>query len=106
LLVHRKLKAQGFDLEARRNLWDSREYKGVFTRWRDPAHGLAFEVQFHTTDSWAVVKQTHDVYLRITDPATPAAERARLRARQAAAAATVSPPPGCLDIADFRAEAR
>ncbi len=106
LLVHRKLKAQGFDLEARRNQWNSREYKGVFTRWRDPAHGLAFEVQFHTTDSWAVVKQTHDAYLRITDPATPAAERARLRARQAAAAATVSPPPGCLDIADFRAEAR
>jgi hypothetical protein len=106
LLVHRKLKAQGFDLEARRNLWDSREYKGIFTRWRDPAHGLAFEVQFHTTDSWAVVKQTHDAYLRITDPATPAAERARLRVRQAAAAATVSPPPGCLDIADFRASAR
>jgi hypothetical protein len=106
LLVHRKLKSQGFDLEARRNQWDSREYKGVFTRWRDPAHGLAFEVQFHTTDSWAVVKQTHDAYLRITDPATPAAERARLRARVAAVAATASPPPGSLDIADFRAGAR
>jgi hypothetical protein len=106
LLVHRKLKAQGFDLEARRNQWDSREYKGVFTRWRDPAHGLAFEVQFHTTDSWAVVKQTHDAYLQITDPVTPAAERARLRARQAAAAATVIPPAGCMDIADFRAGER
>ena len=106
LLVHRKLKAQGFDLEARRNQWDSREYKGVFTRWRDPAHELAFEVQFHTTDSWAVLKQTHDAYQRITDPATPAAERARLRARQVAAAAMVSSPPGCRDIADFRAETR
>jgi hypothetical protein len=63
-------------------------------------------VQFHTSESWAVVKQTHDAYLRITDPATPAAERARLRARQASAAATVTPPPGCLDIDDFRAEAR
>ena len=106
LLVHRKLKAQGFDLEARRNQWDSHEYKGVFTRWRDPAHHLAFEVQFHTADSWAVIRQTHDAYLRITDPVTPPAERARLRARQAAAAATVSPPPGCRDIADFRAGAR
>jgi hypothetical protein len=106
LLVHRKLKAQGFDLEARRNQWDSQEYKGVFTRWRDPAHGLAFEVQFHTTDSWAVVKQTHDAYLRITDPVTPAPDRARLRARQAAAAATVSLPAGCMDIADFRAGPR
>jgi hypothetical protein len=106
LLVHRKLKAQGFDLEARRNQWDSREWKGVVTRWRDPAHGLTFEVQFHTSESWAVVKQTHDAYLRITDPATPAAERARLRARVAAAAATVSPPPGYQDIADFRVGAR
>lgn len=106
LLVHRKLKAHGFDLEARRNQWDSREWKGLVTRWRDPAHELPFEVQFHTTESWTMVRQTHDAYLRITDPATPAAERARLRARQAAAAATVSPPPGCLDIADFRAGTR
>ena len=36
-LVHRKLKAQGFELEARRNRWESPEYKGVWTRWRDPA---------------------------------------------------------------------
>ena len=102
LLVHRKLKTQGFDLEARRNQWESREYKGIFTRWRDPAHGLPFEVQFHTAESWAMVRQTHDVYLRITDPDTPAPERARLRARQAAAAQAVSPPSGCMDIADFR----
>lgn len=106
LLVHRKLKAQGFDLEARRNQWDSCEYKGIFTRWWDPAHRLAFEVQFHTAESWAMVRQTHDAYLRITDPQTPAADRNRLRARQAAAAATVSPPPGCRNITDFRAEAR
>jgi hypothetical protein len=106
LLVHRKLKAHGFDLEARRNQWDSSEWKGVLSRWRDPAHGLAFEVQFHTAESWAVVKQTHDAYLRITDPATPAAERARLQALLATAAASVSPPPGYRDIADFRAGAR
>jgi hypothetical protein len=101
-LVHRKLKTQGFELEARRNRWDSPEYKGVFTSWRDPAHGVAFEVQFHTVDSWAVVKQTHAAYVRITDSATLPAERARLRAGQAAATATVESPPGWMDIADFR----
>jgi hypothetical protein len=106
LLVHRKLKAQGFDLEARRNCWDSPEYKGIFTRWRDPAHGLSFEVQFHSVESWAVIKRTRDAYLRITDPVTPAAERARLRARQVTAASAVQVPHGCLDIADFRAETR
>jgi hypothetical protein len=105
-LVHRKLKTQGFELEARRNRWQSPEHKGVFTRWRDPAHGIAFEVQFHTMASWAVAKRTHDAYSRITDPATPPGERAELRARQVAAAASAKPPPGCMEIADFRGEQR
>lgn len=105
-LVHRKLKAHGFELEARRNLWQSPEYKGIFTRWRDPAHGIGFEVQFHTMASWAVAKRTHDAYVRITDPATPSAERAQLRARQVTAAASAKAPPGCMEIADFRPEPR
>ncbi len=105
-LVHRKLKTQGFELEARRNRWESPEYKGIWTRWRDPAHGLAFEVQFHTTDSWAVIQRTHEAYVRITDPATPAGDRARLRARQVSAAVDAKMPPRCLEIDDFRADAR
>ncbi len=105
-LVHRKLKAQGFELEARRNRWQSPEYKGIFTRWRDPAHGIAFEVQFHTMASWAVAKRTHDAYERITDPDTPPTERAQLRAGQVAATASAKPPPGCMEIADFRSEPR
>ena len=106
LLVHRKLKTQGFELEARRNRWDSPEYKGVFTRWRDPAHGLPFEVQFHTGQSWTFVKRTHETYVRITDPATSPTERANLRAQQATAAEVVQQPPGCTEIDDFRAGAR
>jgi len=105
-LVHRRLKAQGFDLEARRNRWESPEYKGIRTRWRDPAHDLIFEVQFHTQDSWEVLATTHEAYLRITDPQTPVAERARLRSRQVAAAAACRPPARCAEIADFRADAR
>jgi len=105
-LVHRKLKAQGFDLEVRRNRWESPEYKGIFTCWRDPAHDLTFEVQFHTSESWAVHKRTHDAYVRITDPATSPAERAELRARQVDATAAAKPPPGYHEIADFRPEQR
>jgi hypothetical protein len=105
-LVHRKLKGHGFDLEVRRNRWESPEYKGIFTRWRDPAHGLAFEVQFHTTASWGVAQRTHEAYVRITDPATSPAERARLRARQVAAAAAAKPPACCTEIADFRQRPR
>jgi hypothetical protein len=105
-LVHRRLKAQGFDLEARRNRWDTPEFKGIRTRWRDPAHDLAFEVQFHTPASWDVVQRTHDAYLRITDPRTSAAERAQLRERQVAEAAGTRPPARCAEIADFRADVR
>jgi hypothetical protein len=105
-LVHRRLKSHGFELEIRRNRWESPEYKGIFTQWHDPAHHLSFEVQFHTTASWAVVQQTYDAYVRITDPATLPAERARLRARQVAAAAAAKAPPECAEIADFRLESR
>jgi hypothetical protein len=105
-LVHRRFKAHGFELEARRNRWESPECKGIFTQWRDPAHRLAFEVQFHTTASWAVAQRTHDAYVLITDPATPPAERARLRARQVAAAATASAPPNWSEIGDFRLDPR
>jgi len=105
-LVHRRLKTQGFDLEARRNRWESPEHKGIFTRWRDPAHDISFEVQFHTMESWAVAQRSHDAYVRITDPATPAAERALLRARQVLSSAAAVPPPGCTEIGDFRAEQR
>jgi len=105
-LVHRKLKAQGFELQTRRNRWDSPEHKGIFTSWHDPAHGIGFEVQFHTMASWDAAKRTHDAYLRITDPATGAGERAQLRARQVLAAASAAAPPGCMEIADWRAEQR
>jgi hypothetical protein len=105
-LVHRKLKTQGFELETRRNRWESPEHKGIFTCWRDPAHGISFEVQFHTMASWDAAKRTHDAYVRITDPATPAGERAQLRARQVLAAASAGAPPGCMEIADFRTEQR
>jgi len=53
-----------------------------------------------------VVQRTHDAYVRITDPATPAGERARLRARQVSAAVEAKPPPRCQEIDDFRADVR
>jgi hypothetical protein len=105
-LVHRRLKSHGFELEIRRNRWESSEYKGIFTQWRDPAHDVAFEVQFHTTASWAVLQRTYDAYVQITDPATPGAERARLRARQVTAAATAKAPQNWAEFDDFRLETR
>jgi hypothetical protein len=105
-LTHRRLKSRGFELEVRRNRWESPEYKGIFTQWRDPAHRLSFEVQFHTPASWAVVQRTHETYVELTAPATTPAERARLRARQVAAAAAAKAPPSWAEITDFRLEQR
>jgi hypothetical protein len=105
-LVHRKFKTQGFHLEARRNRWESPEHKGIWTRWRDPAHDLAFEVQFHTSASWDAVQRTHPAYVLITDPATPPAERARLRAQQVAEVAAVKAPPRWAELGDVAWEAR
>jgi hypothetical protein len=105
LQAHSRLKGHGFDLEARWNGWESREYKGINSRWRDPAHDLVFEVQFHTASSWDAWQRAHSSYKQITDPSTPPAERARLRARQAEDSARVPVPPRCAAIPDYRKDA-
>jgi hypothetical protein len=48
-----KLESQGYELEVRRNMWASLEYKGINSRWRDPGSSLPFEIQFHTENSWS-----------------------------------------------------
>jgi hypothetical protein len=104
LQVHSRLKGHGFELEVRWNGWDSPEYKGVNSRWRDPAHDLAFEVRFHTAASWDVWHRGHPAYKQITDPDTSPSERMRLRALHAKISAAVPLPPGCAAIPDFRKE--
>jgi hypothetical protein len=105
-MVHRRLKAFGFDLEARRNRWEAPEGKGIRTRWRDQAHDLAFEVQFHIPASWDLLQRGYDAYVRVTSPETSTIERVQLRAAQIAAASSMRPPPRSAEIADFRADVR
>ncbi len=76
--VHRRLKAQGFELAERRNGWAGAEYPGVRSRWLDPSHHLAFAVQFHTPES--------------------------LTAQMRGAKGGLTAPPGCAEISDYRAE--
>ncbi len=104
LQAHSRLKGHGFELEARWNGWESREYKGINSRWRDPAHDLVFEVQFHTASSWDAWQRARPSYKQIADPRTPPAQRARLRAMHAANSASVPVPPRCAAIPDFRKE--
>jgi hypothetical protein len=104
LQAHSRLKGNGFDLEVRRNCWRSPEYKGINSRWRDPAHDLVFEVQFHTVASWEVSQRAHSLYEAVTDPATPPEERARLRSIYGEMSAAVPVPRGCTTIPDYRKE--
>jgi hypothetical protein len=105
LQVHSRLKAQGFELEVRRNSWRNPEYKGINTRWRDPAHDIVFEVQFHTAPSWDARQRADARYQKIMDAATTPAERGRLRALQAEVSAAIPVPPRCTAIPDYRKEA-
>jgi hypothetical protein len=100
--VHGALEDQGFELELRRNSWDNEEYKGVNSRWRDPASSQTFEVQFHTDESWAAKQQTHVAYELIASATTPANEKELLRDYQREVSASVRIPPGALDIFDYR----
>jgi hypothetical protein len=104
LQTHSRLKGNGFELEVRRNCWHNPEYKGINTRWRDPAHDLVFEAQFHTARSWELRQRAHALYEAITDPATAPAERERLRGVYAQMSDGVPIPPGCAAIPDYRKE--
>jgi hypothetical protein len=106
LQAHSRLKGNGFDLEVRRNCWKSPGYKGINSRWRDPAHDLVFEVQFHTAESWDAWQRAHTLYEAITDLGTPLEQRARLRAIYAEMSAAIPVPPGCTAIPDYRKDGR
>jgi hypothetical protein len=106
LQAHSRLKGNGFDLEVRRNCWKGPGYKGINSRWRDPAHDLVFEVQFHTAESWDAWQRAHALYEAITDLGTPLEQRARLRAIYADMSAAIPVPPGCTAIPDYRKDGR
>jgi hypothetical protein len=106
LQAHSRLKGNGFDLEVRRNCWKIPGYKGINSRWRDPAHDLVFEVQFHTGESWDTWQRAHALYEAIGDLSTPPEQRARLRAIYADMSAAIPVPPGCTAIPDYRQEGR
>jgi hypothetical protein len=104
LQAHSRLKGHGFDLEARRNCWMNAECKGISSRWRDPAHDLVFEVQFHTPASWDVRQRMRASLRQVRDPSTSPPQRARLRAVHAEMSEAIPVPPGCAAIPDYRKE--
>jgi len=92
------LEESGYELIARKPSWDSPDYKGVNSQWRDPDSRLAFEIQFHTRVSWDAKQKTHFAYERLSDPRTLPEERAQLDSYQKEVTASVPVPPGALEI--------
>jgi hypothetical protein len=92
------LEQSGYELITRKPSWDSPDYKGVNSQWRDPDSGLPFEIQFHTHVSWDAKQKTHLAYERLSDPRTLPEDRAQLDSYQKGIAASVPVPPGALEI--------
>lgn len=94
-----RLASRGFELvKPLKNSWDSDQYKGINSQWRDPATRLRFEVQFHTQTSFEAKQLSHAAYERIRDPRTPDTELSELKDFQRRICAQIAVPPGAAEI--------
>jgi hypothetical protein len=101
-LAQSKLAEAGYDRIETKPGWHGEEYKGVNSQWEDPASGIRFEVQFHTSESWSAKQTTHEAYEAIRSNKTSIEEVESLRAYQREISATVRIPPGALDIPAYK----
>jgi hypothetical protein len=89
-----RLERYGFHSQRIRNRWQSARYRGVNTRWLDPASGTAFEVQFHTPSSWRITEATHPIYEQSRLPDISPSRKAELERQMAEAYRAAPLPPG------------
>ena len=101
---HARLADAGYERIETKPSWDSDQYKGVNSQWRERDGGVRFEVQFHTEESWDAKQKTHAAYEKIQEPGTSVAEAERLRAYQRQVSAEVRVPPGALEIEPYKKE--
>lgn len=86
-----------------KNYWPRGDsYSGTNTVLRSP-EGLHWEVQFHTSASWATKRKTHDDYDRMRDSATPEDEQRRLFEAMAALWEDIPIPEGILEEGSLHA---
>jgi len=95
-----RLTASGCELaKPLKNGWESDQYKGINTQWREPTTAQLFEVQFHTQASFEAKQLSHAAYERIRNPQTSDAELPELEDFQRRVCAKIPIPPGATDIA-------
>ena len=96
-----RLREKGFKLLELRNFWQGEQYKGINSRWIDPASGQRFELQFHTRISFEAKQLTHGSYERLRSGHVDEFEEMVLEAFQIKVAAAVPIPPGAVDIPEY-----
>lgn len=95
-----RLQARGFELTKLKNSWESDQYKGINSQWREPETDQRFEVQFHTETSFKAKQLTHTAYERIRNPGTTDAELDELEDLQRGMYAGIPVPPQAAEIDD------
>jgi hypothetical protein len=98
--------AAGYELYERKNSWvdETKVYQGVNSTWREPAHGVLFEVQVHTPKSWHAKQESHQYYeIGQSLDSTPE-QRAYAARRQREIFSEVPIPPNVAGIPSYRKE--
>jgi hypothetical protein len=100
------LTSVGFELYEQKNAWadETKAYKGINSAWMDRDTGVLFEVQMHTSASWAAKQESHREYEIIQSRSTTADEKTRSCQRQDQIFAKVSTPDGAAKIPNYRKE--
>jgi hypothetical protein len=96
-----RMENNGFEQVERRNSWEGDYYKGINSRWHEPATGRLFEVQFHTRISFEAKQLTHGAYERLRSGQTSELEQLTLEAFQGRVFGAVPIPPGAADIPEY-----
>jgi len=100
------LTSAGFELYEQKNAWadETKAYKGINSAWMDRDTGVFFEVQMHTSASWAAKQESHREYEIIQSRSTTADEKAGSNQRQDQIFARVPMPDGAAKIPNYRKE--
>src|SRR5262249_10827925 len=101
---HTQLVGAGYERIETKPSWDSDEYKGVNSRWREPSADVTFEVEVHTQESWEAKQKTHAAYKEIEAPGVSVEGIEGLRAYQRRVSAEVRVPSGALEIKQYKKE--
>ena len=95
------LKDRDFALEKVKNTWaepgtpQAGPYRGINTQWRTP-DGQAFELQFHTPESFATKQATHEMYDEAREAATALERKQELNSIMSRISDEIPVPPGAI----------